>query len=206
MLNLSCALHEELFNQGVHVLLAQLENSLWNMRKDNPFNCLLIIASFSSLRYLAKPLRLRVSWGNRFCQEGCAVHAPWESSWLYSLFCSFCFRLLVWTPAATVSQTHSRVQRGGEHQLPLLFIPSPLRLDMWISWTQKLCQRKETRDNWKWGETQHECAWGRSYQINMVPFFSKIIDLFRQGRHSQFALKSWNKPKKLFLILEKQKF
>lgn len=82
-------------------------------------------------------------------------------------------------------QTHSRVQRGVKHQLPSLFIPPALRLDMWISWTQKLRQRKEIGDNWKWGETQHEFAQGRSCQINMVPFFYKIIDLFGQGRCGQ---------------------
>lgn len=158
------------------------------------------------LRYLTKPLRLWVSWGNRFCQEGCTVHAPWESSWLYSLFCSFCFRLPAWTPEAAMSQTQSRVQRGTEHQLSSLFSPPAHALDMWICWTHKLCWRKETGDNWKWDEIQHEFGQGRSCQINVVPFFYKISDLFRQGTCSQSALRDWNKPKKLFPILEKHEF
>lgn len=49
LLNLWGAPDQELFSQGVHVLLAQLENSLWSMKKDNPFNCLLMIAKVSSL-------------------------------------------------------------------------------------------------------------------------------------------------------------
>lgn len=49
VLNLWGAHDQELFSQGVHVFLAQLENSLWSMKKDNPFNCLLMIANVSSL-------------------------------------------------------------------------------------------------------------------------------------------------------------
>lgn len=49
LLNSWCAPGQELFSQGVHVLLDQLKNSLWRVKKDNPFNCLLIIASVSSL-------------------------------------------------------------------------------------------------------------------------------------------------------------
>ena len=101
---------------------------------------------------------------------------------------------------------HRAEYRGELSTNSSLFSPPAHALDMWISWTQKLRWRKETGDNWKWDEVQHEFAQGRSCQINMVPFFYKITDLFRQGKCSQFALRGWNKPKKLFLILEKHEF
>lgn len=127
LLNLGCAPDQELFNQGVYVLLALLESSLWSVKKNNPFNCLLIIASVSSLSKIFDlgPL------GSEFHEATGSVrkdsHAPWESSWLYSLFCSFWFRLPAWTSVSAMSQIQSRVgkQRETGHQL---FLSPPLLL------------------------------------------------------------------------------
>lgn len=72
LLNLWCAPDQELFNQGVYVLLALLESSLWSVKKNNPFNCLLIIASVSSLSKIFDlgPLGSEFHEATGFCQEG----------------------------------------------------------------------------------------------------------------------------------------
>lgn len=183
-INLWCASDQELFSQIVHILLAQLENSLWSVKKDNIFNCLLIIASFSSLSKIFDYAPWALSFVRQQILSG-RIHSSCSIGELYGWAHYFtpcfvpsvlgCLRGLQWL------QCH-RAEWGNIGKLGtnfFLFSPPAHALGMWIIWT--LCWRKETGGNWKWDEIQHEFAQSRSCLINIVPFLYKIADLYRQG-------------------------
>lgn len=152
------------------------------------------------LRYLTKPLGLWVSWGYRFCQEGCTVPAPWETSmgelmiWLLALF------LLLWAACMCIrscnNHRHRMEYRRGMNTSSPLFFPSCSYIRYVDRLDIKTILKERERKNWKWDEIHRNLF--RVDHAKLMPFFfCKITDLFRQSKWSQSTLQGWSNTRKV---------